>query len=329
MDYLFVGVDLSKDKIDVSILDASHQVVLNHAVFANNDSGIQQFLQVLAEYGWGQLWVCMEHTGHYGALIACKLAQAGILFSVINPLEIKRSSGLTRGKDDVVDAYRIASYGVKNHYKLKPHQLLSKALQTLKTKLAQRDFYVKGMVQNKNNLKSLEVLNQSQDCKEEIRMVKRFIRVYQKAIEKLEKQMQDLIEEQTALKTSYDKISKIDGIGPVTALSCIAATDNFTRFTKPRKFCCHAGLAPFSHESGSSIKAPKRTSSLRNRKLKTLLIRAAMTAAIHDPQMKAYKERKIEQGKHKMIVYNAIASKLVNRIFAVALREEPFVKFAF
>ena len=328
MDNLFVGIDISKGKFDVCMLDASHHVVLPNAVLENTDRGIDQLFQLLKEYAPDQLWICMEHTGYYGALLTAKIAQAGIRLSLINPLEIKRSSGLTRGKDDKVDAYRIASYAVRHAYKLKAHNIVSQSLQKLKAKLSQRSFYVKGKVQSKNNLKSLKVLAQSCDCKQEIRMIKKLIRTYEKAIKTLEKQMSDLVKEEPELQATYQKITRIDGIGPVTAWACIVATDNFSRFNDARKFCCHAGMAPFSYESGSSIRAPKRTSKLRNRSLKSILIRAGMTAAVHDPQLKAYKKRKINEGKHKMIVNNAVASKLVARMFAVAKREEPYVKLA-
>ena len=80
--------------------------------------------------------------------------------------------------------------------------------------------------------------------------------------------------------------------------------------------------------SGSSIRGPKRTSPFRNKALKALLIRAGMTAGIHDPQLKAYKKRKRNQGKHPMVVNNALAAKLVARMFAVAMRDEPYVKLA-
>ena len=159
--------------------------------------------------------------------------------------------------------------------------------------------------------------------------MKKLINTFQKAIDTLEKQMKAIIEAQKDLKETYQKITRIDGIGLITALNFIVVTKNFTSFTQAKKFSCYAGLAPFSYESGSSIRAPKRTSKLRNRNLKSLMIRAAITSAIHDPQMKAYKKRKLEEGKNKMVVNNAIASKLVARIFAVAQREEPFVKFNF
>ena len=55
-------------------------------------------------------------------------------------------------------------------------------------------------------------------------------------------------------------------------------------------------------------------------------MQAAATAIQYDPQLKAYYHRKVQQGKAKLSVLNAVANKLVLRIFAVAKRDEPFVK---
>ena len=112
----------------------------------------------------------------------------------------------------------------------------------------------------------------------------------------------------------------------VTSLKCIIETDNFTRFTDARKFNCHCGLAPFPYQSGSSIKGRTKTHFLRDKTLKSILFKAACTAIQHDPQLKIYYQQRIEKGKHKLTALNAVANKIVLRIFAVAKRNEPFVK---
>ena len=67
---------------------------------------------------------------------------------------------------------------------------------------------------------------------------------------------------------------------------------------------------------------------MRDKSLKTILFKAAGAAIQHDPQLKKYYKRKVSEGKHKLTVLNAVANKLVLRIFAVAKRNEPFVKLA-
>ena len=57
----------------------------------------------------------------------------------------------------------------------------------------------------------------------------------------------------------------------------------------------------------------------------------ALSAIGHDPQIKAYYQRKVKEGKHKMSVINAVRNKIIARVFAVVQRKTPFVdihKFA-
>ncbi|NDV77715.1 hypothetical protein D0T57_01835 [Dysgonomonas sp. 511] len=74
-----------------------------------------------------------------------------------------------------------------------------------------------------------------------------------------------------------------------------------------------------------SIRGKTRTCSLANKQVKVYLTRAAITAMCHDPQMKAYYKRKVEQGKHKASVVNAIRAKIIARCFAVIRRQTPYV----
>lgn len=85
-------------------------------------------------------------------------------------------------------------------------------------------------------------------------------------------------------------------------------------------------LAPFPYQSGSSIKGRTKTHFLRDKTLKSILYKAAGSAIQHDPQLKKYYEQKLEKGKHKLTALNAVANKIVLRIFAVAKRNESFVK---
>ena len=71
--------------------------------------------------------------------------------------------------------------------------------------------------------------------------------------------MIDIIKSTEDLKKTYKKITKVIGVGPITAMMCIIETDNFLKFPDGRKFSCHCGLAPFSNQSGSSVKGKSKT----------------------------------------------------------------------
>ncbi len=247
-------------------------------------------------------------------------------YYIINPLDLQRSIGIQRGKSDIVDAYRIASYTITNKYKLKPFTLPSDSLRKLKTLMTARNRYVKASVRIKNSLKAQAILAKKLDIKGLTELDTKQLKSVEDAIVFIEKEMIKIIKENNELLKSYTRISSVIGVGPITAIKCIIETDNFMRFTDARKFNCHCGLAPFSYQSGSSIKGKTKTHYLRDKSLKAILFNAAGTAIQHDPQLKKYYENKIESGKHKLTVLNAIANKIVLRIFAVAKRNEPYVK---
>lgn len=325
MNNLIVGIDVSKDKLDFCTINPVDHSVVERGVIENNKGAIRKWL---SRFEVDCIEVSMEHTGHYGALLARLLSEEQVYFYMINPLELKSSMGIQRGKTDAVDAYRIASYTASNKHKLQAFSLPTSQLRKIKALMAARERYVKIIVQLKNSLKANKILNQSINVKDLIVEEQGQIDSIAVTIEKIEKQMKSIIYSSEELKETYQKISRVIGVGPITAIKCIVETDNFVKFSNARKFSCYCGLAPFPYQSGSSIKGRTKTHHLRNKSLKATLFKAAGSAIQHDPQLKTYYSRKLKEGKHKLSALKAVANKLVLRIFAVKNREEPFVKLA-
>jgi transposase len=104
----------------------------------------------------------------------------------------------------------------------------------------------------------------------------------------------------------------------------IVETNAFRDFTDARKFCCHAGVAPFSYTSGSSIRSRNRVSHRADKSIKSLLHMGALTAATRSKgELHEYYLKKVSEGKNKMSVLNAVRAKLVHRMFAV-IRNNKF-----
>jgi transposase len=325
MKKLIVGIDISKDVLDYCILQSIDFTVVGRGVIENNKVAISRWLE---KFDSEAIIVSMEHTGHYGALLTWLLSERKICFHMLNPLELKRSMGIQRGKTDAIDAYRIACYTINNRQKMEPYSLPTEKLRKLKVLMAARERYVKMCVQLKNSLKANQILAQTINLKELIREEKRQIGSLERSIDRFEDQMKAIIDSTEELRTNYKKITQVIGVGPITAIKCITETDNFLKFSNARKFSCHSGLAPFPYQSGSSIRGRTKTHYLRNKTLKAILFKAAGSAIQHDPQLKRYYQRKTQEGKHKLSVLNAVANKIVLRIFAVVKRDEPFIKLA-
>lgn len=137
--------------------------------------------------------------------------------------------------------------------------------------------------------------------------------------------MEDVIRNTEVLARQMDLLTSVDGVGKVVAMNMIITTEAFTRFDDPRKFCCHAGVAPFAYTSGSSLHSKNAVSHRANKAMKRLLHLAAIAVAHRTGgELKAYYERKVAEGKNKMMVINALRAKIIARMFAVIKRNEYY-----
>ena len=119
-------------------------------------------------------------------------------------------------------------------------------------------------------------------------------------------------------------MTSIPGVGPAAATEVILATDEFKNFAEPKKLACHAGVAPFEHSSGSSIRGRSRVNQHARKRLKFLFHLAAMSAIRVKGELQTYYQRKVAEGKNKMSILNAVRNKLIHRICAVVKRKQKY-----
>ena len=217
--------------------------------------------------------------GCYVHLLSVSSQEKQFNLALACPLSIKKSLGLQRGKNDRIDARRIAEYAYVHQRQLKTFQLPDDDLVNVRDMLNLRGVFVKYKVS------------------------------VTKLIETAEYHYTE--EGESPCLSTYSLIQSIVGIGQINAATIIVMTENFTKFDNPRKFACYCGVAPFEYTSGTSIRGKTRTSKLAAKDLKALLTRAAITAMVHDPQIKSYCARKVAEGKHKASVINAIRAKII------------------
>ncbi len=330
MNYFYVGLDISKDTFDASFWDQSKQLPTSISPFKNDLDGIDKLVEAIKSLENNlPIWVCFENTGAYHLLVEQQLHLLNIKYSVVPALEIKRSLGITRGKNDKIDANRISQYAATSAHKLKSTKPKDHKLHIISSLLSSRNLLVRNNTSYKNHLKSLTITAQCISLQSSIDRLELLINTLSKEIKAIEKEIKDQIYSCEDLKKTYKQITSIPGIGPLTASTTLVHTDNFQLFHNHKKFSSFCGVAPFEYSSGTSIKGKTRTSSLRNKELKKLFFTAALSAIKYDRQIATYYARKINQGKHKLSVRNAVASKLIARMFAVAKRDQPYVKLAF
>ena len=138
----------------------------------------------------------------------------------------------------------------------------------------------------------------------------------EKSIKEVERKITQLIKSDSKLAHMTDIITSIDGVGTQTATALIVATNEFTQVKTARGLACYAGIAPFEHSSGTSVRGRAHVSNLANKKLKAIMHMGALSAIQNSAEFRSYYERKVKEGKPKMVVINSVKNKQILRICA-------------
>ncbi|MEO0332696.1 MAG: IS110 family transposase [Bacteroidota bacterium] len=328
----FVGIDISKATLDAALCHRDNPDQFTHQQFTNTTTGFKQLLRWVTKQkvNTGNSFFCMEHTGHYTLALCCFLQEGGLSYTLVSPLHLKKSLGIVRGKNDQVDAQRITQYACLRYRTLKPMQLPSACLLKLKNLMAFRERLTKTKVSLKQTLQDLRDTSSLVDNSFIIKQSEKQLKLVEQQIKYTDQQMEATIQEDEQVQNHFRLISSVVGIGMITAAAFLIYTQNFSAFDNGRQFACYAGVAPFErpplrYRSGSSIRGSTKVSPLANRKMKALLSNCASAAVQHDPELKAYYQRKLNEGKAKLAALNAVKAKLINRIFATVNRGTEYV----
>ena len=324
----FIGIDVSKNTLDVYNLSSSSCNRYPNTLkgFYNLQSWLKKSFGLLDE-----VLICMEHTGIYSNGIMEHLDKEGLTFVMVSGLEVKRSLGIQRGKNDKVDARRLAEYIYLRREKVVPYKLPSRNLMRLKAQLSFRARMVKQRAGYIGSLREYKKYMSSEDAGCIITCQENLIESLSMEIKAIDKELKEIVKTDEVMGRQYKLATSVKGVGILVALTMIAYTNCFTSFKDWRKFASYAGTAPFENKSGISIKGKTRVSHLANKRVKAVLHLAAMSAIRHNAELRSYYNRRIASGKNKMSTLNIVRNKLISRIFATVQRQTPYVdvfKFA-
>ena len=271
--------------------------------------------------------ICGEYTGLYSMTAAMVFNEMGIDLWLENPQQLKLSSGIKRDKNDKVDSNQIAMYASRFMDRAKLYKPKGDVLLKVRDLVRYKDRLTK--IKSQLIVPSKELKQVRKSWEESIYIYTQsneIVNVIDLQIKDIERKMIILLKSDPDLKRLYRLINSVVGVGMQTAIYLLIHTWGFTAFDNPRQLACYCGIAPFSKQSGTSLKGKSQVSHIANKKLKSLLHMCALNAVRYDPFMKAYYERKIEEGKHKMNVLNNVRNKLIYRIWAVVSSGQEYDK---
>lgn len=312
-----IGIDVSSATLDICVTGIQQKSV----VIKNEQATIRKFFNAFQKEC---LIIGMENTGRYNWALYEVLKDLHHKVYVIPPLHLKKSMGLVRGKNDKIDAIRIAAFIGKNYMDIPQWKPSSPAIQKLKILLTERNTRVKSrrhLVKQQYDYAKMKHLGLDRSLQ---KMNQQQLNLIDKQIAQIEQDIESIIKIDEKLHEQAKLIRSVPGAGKILCWMMLAKTEGFTTITEPRKMACYSGVVPFSNQSGTSVRGKERVSSYADKAIKSILHLAAMSAIRLKNDLREYYVRKVAEGKNKMCALNAVRNKIVHRIFAVVKNQIPY-----
>ena len=322
----FIGIDVSKKTLDASVFVAGE--VINkfpHVQMGNDKKGFKELLKWAKEQGVKpkDTLFGLEFTGYYSDALEQFLTGKQLSYTMLPTTVVKHYQRGQHDKNDKIDSAKIADYLFRFNGTecIKLRVLPSKAMQELKELKSKRKFLVQQRVACECRLQVAKSKSEEKDLQD-------IIDLYDKKIEKVEKEILDVVTSDEEIYTTYKLLNSIPGIGFVNAINTIANTQNFTAFETARQYAKYVGVAPSEHSSGTSVQWRRRPSPHADLQAKADLSMAALHAIELSREMRQLYERKLgNKPKDKDMqkkALNAVKFKLIREMFSVARQARNF-----
>jgi transposase len=307
MDAKVVGIDVSKDRLDVHVLASGE------AFFESNDAaGVERLAERLKEQQ--PALVTLEATGGFETLAAAALSAAGLPVAVVNPAQVRSFADALgkHAKTDAIDAAVIARFAQASGIEAKP---LADAQTRLFADLVARRRQIMAMI-------VAEEARLKRAAERQLRKsITRLLAALKRELESIDDDLDKQVRASPAWRIKENLLSSVPGVGKRIARTLIAELPELGSLSR-RQIAALAGLAPFTRQSGKwrgkSFIAGGRTS------VRAALFMGAMVAARHNPLLKAFRDRLVAQGKPKIVAIIATARKLLTILNAIIRDQKPW-----
>jgi transposase len=314
---VFVGIDVSKDTLDVCLLPPGSKE--RTSVFPNDWRG-HVALMAWADRHAASLPIhfCLEATGPYSEAPANALAEAGRLVRVANPAPVKAHAcaGGQGNKTDPADARVVAQFARDRC----PPSWVPPApeVRQLQGLVRRVDDLVEMVAREKGRLASPALTKAAR------RSVERTVRLLEKETAKVRAQADALVAATEALRADRERLESIPGIGRQTATTILAELPPVERLASAESAAAACGLAPREYRSGTSVKKRTRLSKAGNVRLRKTLLLPTQTAVRFNPLLKGFFDRLVAAGKPKMQAVGACMRKLLMLCYGVLKHRAAF-----
>jgi transposase len=321
----FIGIDVSKETFDLALIKDNDVSQIIQKVFSNDIRGFKELNKWLKQQkvAYQDVLFCVEHTGYYSRLIAkFIIAKKGNLWMEMS-LKIIRSLGIQRGKNDKIDARRIAQFAHRNQQDYKPYNPPRPIIEKLKTMLMLRQKLINSKLSITIPVNELKRIDKPAG-KEAMAITSITMKALDKNLLTVEQRIDDLIASDKDLTEKYKLVTSVPGIGKITFCYLVYFTNEFQNYSEAKQLACYCGVVPFEYTSGKSVRGKPKVHKMANKFMKKLLHTAALCAVTYYTEFKTYYERKINENKNRMLILNNVRNKLIIRVASVIKNNRPY-----
>jgi transposase len=302
---MFVGIDVSKDRLDVHLRPSAETFQV-----ARDGQGLEQLMARLTTVA--PELVVLEATGGFEITVAAAIAAAGLPLAVVNPAQIRAfARALGRlAKTDRLDAELIARFA--EQVRPEPRPVLGVQAQILAELVARRRQIVEmiGMESNRRR--------QARSAKV-VRGIERTLAALQAALAELDQEIDGQVRGSPAWRAAEDLLTSVPGIGKITARTLIAELPELGRLDR-RRIAALVGVAPLNRDSGHS--RGHRAIAGGRSAVRHALYMAALTATSWNPAIRTLYLRLRDRGRPAKAALVAAMRKLLTILNAI-MRDRP------
>ena len=303
----FVGIDVSKDRLDVHIRPSGQTVAAQR-----NDTGVEQLVGELRQLA--PTLIVLEATGGFETTVAAALAGAHLPVAVVNPRQIRdfaRATGRL-AKTDALDAQVIALFAER--IRPDPRPLTDADSQALAELVARRRQVVEmiGMETNR--------LHQVRNPRVQ-RMLRATLKTLTEQLAELDRDIDNTIKRSPIWRAADDLLTSVPGIGDVTAHTLIADLPELGRLDR-RRIAALVGVAPINRDSGQM--RGKRTIAGGRSDVRNALYMATLSATRWNPVISKHYRSLVERGRPKKVALIACMRRLLGILNAIVRTKTPW-----
>jgi len=306
MDTTVVGIDVSKDRLDVHVLPSGEAFAVSR-----DAAGLEALIGRLLPLA--PRTVAVEATGGFETVVAASLAAACLPVVVVNPAQVRAFAQALgkRAKTDPIDAAVIARFVEATNPEVRP--LPDEETRMLSDLVTRRRQIIQMIVAEKQREKRA--------ARRMKKSIARLLKALQKELTDIDADIDDAVRGSPAWREKEDLLASVKGVGPAIARTIIAELPELGTLDR-RQVAALVGLAPFTRQSGqwrgrSFIGGGRAT-------VRSAIFMGAMVAARWNPQLKAFHQRLVAAGKPKMVAIIAVASKLLTILNAIIRDGRPW-----